>query len=115
MKAYGGVEIQLHSLLTATLHGAKLYNPDRERERARPFPFNGKTDGPQGWSGLLSLPGIEPRFLSYPTRNRHSTANFIATPNLRLAFLYYQWSKNCHQIMCYTDSTMRNAVLFNPA
>jgi hypothetical protein len=59
-------------------------------ERARQFRFNRKMDGPLGWSGLLPLPGIKPRFLSYPTRNRHYTAYVIATSNLSLAFLYFQ-------------------------
>jgi hypothetical protein len=71
MKMYGGVEIELHAFLTSPLVGELLYAVD--------FMWT------EGWEGfraagcysedkyLLSLPGIEPQFLSCSLKPTHYT------------------------------------------
>jgi hypothetical protein len=69
MKAYGGVAVQIHVLLTSALVGGQ-WSSSRPclftaRERGPRYPLDRRLSGPQGWSGqygevkFLNLLGLK--------------------------------------------------------
>jgi hypothetical protein len=78
MNVYGGVEVQLYSLLVSAPDevSGQLYAPAALTLETEPrYPLNSRLGGPQRRSGhygeeenLLPTTGIEPRFLGRPAR-----------------------------------------------
>jgi hypothetical protein len=81
MKAYGGMETELHAFFTLTLGGVSglLYTPVASHKEKTLFWYTLEWASMLDWmSKVLPLLGIEPQFLSCPACSLVAVAHTVA-------------------------------------